>query len=256
MALSAELNRLGVKALHVKPTEAKSSLVIGDAKESLVESLEHFSYLSPFEYSSQKLEFFAKYEVGSEEGVLAMILNFCATKRDERLDSFLENLDIGYISAECNIGEEEMEELALHVKSKYLYICEDLEYHERAENIAKLLSMCQYYCEFNIIYEKLQNDIDKSSLIIADEIEELQSFDGAIVHYIDGDMRLFGSNQFALSNRIKNRDMVLIKTKNNQFQREFVIKDDLKGTIALLESKKQDDTYAYEVSKITRIVNG
>lgn len=256
MSLAYQLNRLGIRALHVKPLQAKSCLVMGNAKGSLIDSLEHFSYLSPFEYADEKLDFFAKYEVGSEEGVLAMILNFCATKKDDKLDKFLENLDIGYISAECNIGEEEIEELALHVKGGYLYICEDLEFHERAENIAKLLSMCQYYCGFNIVYEKLDNSIDTDNLIVADEIEELKSFDGAIVHYIDGDKRLFGSNQFALSSRIKDRDMVLVKTKNSQFHREFVIKDDLKGTIGLLEGKKQEDTYAYEVSKITRIVNG
>lgn len=258
MGLVHKLNKFGIKALHVKPVNPNPCIVIGNAKEETLKDLNSFSYLSPFECENKNIDFFGKYEVGSEDGVLALILNFCALKSDEKLEAFLDELDIGYISAECNIGEEEIEELALHVKGKsgYLYICEDLEFHERVENIAKLLSMCEYYCGFSIIYEKLQNDINQNNLIIADEIEELKSFDGAVVYFVDGNEKLYGSKQFALSNRLQDKDEVLVKTKNHEFKREFVLKTNLKGTIGLLESEKKEDTYAYEVSKITRIVNG
>ncbi len=257
MSLVKQMQNLGVKSFScLEKLDKKPCVVVGNLYGK--EFTSPLFYLSPIEGSFVDLKFFAKYEVGSEEGVLAMLLNFCHVKSDENLEEYLDSLDIGYISAECSVGEEEMEELALELGGQkvYLYICDDLEFHPRANNMAKLLSMCEYYCNFEIVYEKLSNNIEEKNLHIPEDVEEIQSYDGAVVHFINGNEKLFGSNQFAMSSKIKDNDRVLIKTRGKEFRRIFVIDKDLKGTIGLLEDDKHQDTYAYEVSKISRIVNG
>lgn len=259
MRLSSKLKKYGVPCLHAMPLHANPCIVLGNLYEDvdLQKRLDRFYYLSPLELKDENVEFFGKYEVGSEEGVLALLLEFFAIKKDERLDKFLDDLDIGYISAECNIGEEEVSELALHAKGKKpcLVICGDLEFHENADNIARFLSMLSYYGEFLIVYEFLDEDIKGEGLQTPDEIEELKSFDGAVVYFTNKDGNLLlGSNQFALSNRLKDKDMVSIKIKDDELKREFRIDDELKGTIGLLQHEAKE-TYAYEVTKISRIEN-
>ncbi len=257
MGLSNELKDLHVKSFCNRPKDANPCLVIGNlyGEDSLYEDLKSFSLLSPIEFVSEKIEFFAKYEVGSEEGVLALLLEFFAKAEDEKLSEFLNELDIGYISAECSLGEEEVEELALRYKDKspYLLICKDLENHKNAKNIAKLLSMLVCFCNFKIVYENLDKDIENNRLNIADEIEEINSFDGAVVYLNSQSDGLLGSSQFALSNRISDGDRVLVKMEDFEQQEVFRLLKTLKGTIGLLKNKNPKSAYAYQVSKIIRI---
>ncbi len=259
MSLKKYLTNLHVKAFTSIPKENKNPcLIVGNLlskKGQTKEDFYHLSPIAPLDEGFKKLRYFSKYEVGSEEGVLALLLNFCHVKSDERLVRFLDELDVGYISAECSIGEEEFEDLNLHVNKQktVLCICEDLEFHKRAENIAKLLSMIGFYCDFDIVYESLDADIDLDEILIADEIDEIESYDGAVVYFVDGNEKIFGSHQFALANKLKDNDRVLVKTKAKEFERVFVLNDKLKGTTSFLEYEDHKGTYAYEVSKISRI---
>ena len=99
---------------------------------------------------------FLKYEAGSEEGVMALLAN--AILKDADLDdaerSFFNDLDLGYLSAESNIGEEE---ISLMMKSftratkRVLIIGSDMMAHSRAQNIAKLAAMIEKYSEFSLV---------------------------------------------------------------------------------------------------------
>jgi len=99
---------------------------------------------------------FIKYEVGSEEGVVALLadrllkdIELPVKKRE-----FLDSLDIGYLSAESNIGEEELDALAKSLIKKRgfsLIVGEDLYSHPRAKNIAKILGLIETYTDFNIL---------------------------------------------------------------------------------------------------------
>ncbi len=250
MNLSKYLKELSLGSSTICPSTDKL-IVVGNLKRHPLD-VENFYHLSPLADDG-----FSKYEVGSEEGVLALLLNYCFIKSDEGLEDFLDELDVGYLSAECSIGEEEFEELSLQVKGKKttLYICQDLEFHPRAENIAKILSMIAYYCEFEIVYNLADTSAKEVKLSLADEISELLSYDGAVVCFVDGKDKLFGSKQFALANKIQNGDKVSVKLKDKQIQREFVLDKSLKGTTGFLEVDGHKDTYAYEVSRITRIAN-
>jgi NADH-quinone oxidoreductase subunit G len=99
---------------------------------------------------------FVKYEVGSEEGVLALLLKYLIDNSlvQGSLKEYIEELDEGYISAESNVGEEEFELIRkkLNRKNKFsLIIGEDVINHSRANNIAKLSGLIQRYSKFKVL---------------------------------------------------------------------------------------------------------
>ncbi|MFK5974925.1 MAG: 2Fe-2S iron-sulfur cluster-binding protein [Sulfurovum sp.] len=99
---------------------------------------------------------FIKYEVGSEEGVTALLVD--TLLKDVEIPAmvreFLEDLDIGNLSAESNVGEEELEDLnkSLNKKSNFsLVVGSDLYSHPQSQNIAKLLALLEREANFNVI---------------------------------------------------------------------------------------------------------
>ncbi len=99
---------------------------------------------------------FVKYEPGSEEGVVALLANILIdkSKLDEDAKKWLDNLDIGYISAESNVSEEELDEIKAMMwkkKSFTLIAGEDLYKHPKAKNIAKILGLIDRYSNFELL---------------------------------------------------------------------------------------------------------
>ena len=115
-------------------------------------------YMHPIEDSniSNIVTQFIKYEVGSEEGVTALLAN--ALLQDKELPSslkdFLNDLDIGNISAESNVGEEELATLVQSLQKKEgftLVVGSDMYNHPRAAQIAKLIGAIQKYSNFDVL---------------------------------------------------------------------------------------------------------
>ncbi len=99
---------------------------------------------------------FVKYEVGTEEGVLAMLARTLLEGRVDvkKVESFLEDLDEGYLSAESNVGEEEMESIRKSLKRCKrisLVIGEDCINHPRAEQIAKLAALFERFGDMAVL---------------------------------------------------------------------------------------------------------
>ncbi|MDH4944535.1 2Fe-2S iron-sulfur cluster-binding protein [Sulfurimonas sp. C5] len=99
---------------------------------------------------------FMKYEVGTEEGVLALIANELLENVDvdEDTKAFLDNLDLGNLSAESNVGDDElkfMKKSFARAKNNVLIIGSDVLAHERAENIAKLAAIIEKYTTFTLV---------------------------------------------------------------------------------------------------------
>ncbi len=99
---------------------------------------------------------FIKYEAGSEEGVAALLADTLLKDTDlpEAIRAVLNDLDIGNLSAESNVGEEELETLRKSLLKKVGYslvVGSDLYAHPRAQNIAKLLALLEKYAGFNVI---------------------------------------------------------------------------------------------------------
>ena len=97
-----------------------------------------------------------KYEVGTEEGVMAILAN--AILKDADLDederAFFNDLDLGYLEAESNIGNEEIEQMMksfTRAKNRVLIMGNDLIAHKRSDNLAKLAAMIEKYSSFSLV---------------------------------------------------------------------------------------------------------
>ena len=125
-----------------------------ELKNSIVKAIENnsakFVYMHPIDNSDLKPFYtqLIKYEVGSEEGICALLLNTFTSNCDENVRNYIDDLDLGYISAESSAGEEEFEEAfenSLDAKFKTLIIGSDLANHERIENIVQLITLLKKY---------------------------------------------------------------------------------------------------------------
>jgi NADH-quinone oxidoreductase subunit G len=99
---------------------------------------------------------FVKYEVGTEEGVMAMLAKTLLEGSDlsDEAQTFFNGLDEGYLCAESNVGDEEYAHIAksmTRAKRKTLVIGSDVLNHNRASNIARLCAMIETYTEFSVI---------------------------------------------------------------------------------------------------------
>ncbi len=93
-------------------------------------------------------------------------------------ESFFDDLDLGYLDAESNIGDEEIDFMMKsfsRAKNRVLIIGNDLIAHKRSDNIAKLAAMIEKYSSFclvvvpnevNTLGASLICDLDKDEDII------------------------------------------------------------------------------------------
>ena len=116
------------------------------------------AYMHPIEDPEMKniVTQFIKYEAGSEEGAAALLADTLLkeTELPKTLRDFFDDLDIGNLSAESNIGEEELEALrkSLIKKSGFsLVVGSDMYAHPRAAQIAKLIALLEAYAGFNVL---------------------------------------------------------------------------------------------------------
>jgi len=116
------------------------------------------AYMHPLEDPEMKniVTQFIKYEAGAEEGVSALLAETLLREVEvpEAAKTFLADLDIGNLSAESNVGEEELEVLrkSLIKKSGFsLVVGSDLYAHPRAAQIAKVLALLEKYADFNVV---------------------------------------------------------------------------------------------------------
>lgn len=96
---------------------------------------------------------YIKNEVGSEEAALAMIADAFVEDKSSQ-EKFFESLDLGYLSGESNISQEEIDLLkhfSLRKKSRTLILGEDVINHPRAENIAMIAGFLQKSGAFQVL---------------------------------------------------------------------------------------------------------
>ncbi len=99
---------------------------------------------------------FLKYEVGTEEGVMALLAKYLLenVELSDEEKAFFDDLDDGYLSAETNIGEEEftlMMKSLTRTKNRVLVIGNDLIAHKEAQNIAKLAAVIEKYTDISVV---------------------------------------------------------------------------------------------------------
>lgn len=239
----------------LEPSKYDRFLILGTFVHEEFESLKQIQnrpcvYLSPIEDTKYSVDTFIKYEVGSEEGILALLLNFYKNQDDEELEKFLDELDMGYLSAESSVSEEEIEELCRDGEIA-LVLGYDLIQHPKAQNLVKFLTLIAKYTNITIIAPFMDEDICSDEVYFADDVESIDAYNGAVIYKTPFGNRdlLLGSQQFAIANRLQNGSKVSVKEQT----KEFKVVEELKGTIGLLAM--EDSSYRYEIVKIKRVGN-
>lgn len=211
-----------------------------------------------------KSTFFSRYEIGSEEGVLALLArNFLLhVNLPSELKAYFEALDEGYVSAESNLGEEEVEEIeALYESAKrvVLIVGNDLMLHPRAHQIAQLAGMLATYGKVKLyVMGANQATIPLGEPIeTLEEVGTLSSFDGVVVYQCpllkEGeDAYLIGSPQFQVAARVAHHQTIHVMLNHEVYPRTFVCDNSLKGVIALMPWGKAITAYPYHVAKIVK----
>jgi len=111
-----------------------------------------------------------RYEVGTEEGVMALLAQTLlqGADVDEAAQAFLDGLDEGYLSAESNVGDDELQAIARSLsraKHRVLILGSDLIAHGRSENIARIAALIEKYTEFSVVVVPPQTNTLGVSLV-------------------------------------------------------------------------------------------
>ncbi len=213
---------------------------------------------------------FMKYEPGAEEGVVALLAYYLLrdVELPEKTRTFLNDLDLGYLEAESNIGEEEFEdmiELFEGSKKKMLIVGSDIMAHSRVQNIAKLCALIEQNSDFSLLVVPDNKDTistSTDSVVNADieMVEALPEFNGTVIYNIgrdeSGDKSLRGSAQFARAAKISDGDFVSVSFGGQTISRKFKVESELKGTIAInptFDITVDPKRYKFERSQINKI---
>lgn len=127
-------------------------------------------YMHPIADESLKSIYtkYVKYEAGSEDGVLALLANEFVKTSNGTVSAYLNDLDIGYISAESNVGEEEIADIAGRLtrkKSPVIVLGEDLFSHPNSANIAKIAGLFEAFTNFKVLVSPSQTNTLGVSLV-------------------------------------------------------------------------------------------
>jgi NADH-quinone oxidoreductase subunit G len=94
---------------------------------------------------------------------------------DESERAFFDDLDIGYLAAESNIGDEEfahMSQSFSRAENRVLVVGSDMFAHARSENIAKLAAMIEKYTTFSLLVVPSEVNTLGVSLICDLDVDE------------------------------------------------------------------------------------
>jgi len=134
-----------------------------------------------------------KYEVGTEEGVMALLANEILKDADlsESERAFFDDLDLGYLGAESNIGEEEFEFMMqsfIRTKNRVLIIGSDIISHKRSKNIAKLAAMIEKYSTFSLLV--IPNDVNTLGVSLICDFHADEDIDSVVGYNAKGDFTI------------------------------------------------------------------
>ncbi len=206
---------------------------------------------------------FASYEIHTEAAILALILRGILEQTSRLKGHVLEKIDVGYLSSEANMSEEELQELiALIVKAKkrVLVLNREITKHAHSAFLYTLLSELQNYLEIlhipcndsnatTAFYDfkdqewLLETALKEGILPFESELKNLESLEqiseanGSFVYVSYKSLetpRLSFSKQFKIANRIQH-SKAGFQILNKTLECELEESPHLKGLIAILE---------------------
>ncbi len=242
--------------------------------ESINQSKRPYALLRPLQDTRDLQEncLFASYEIHTEAAILALILRGILEKISSLKGHVLEKIDVGYLSSEANMSEEELQELiALIVKAKKRTLVLNREITKHANNtfLYTLLSGLQNYLEIlhipcydssatTAFYDSknqewlLETALKEGVLPFESELKDLESLEriseanGSFVYVSYKSLKtpkLSFSKQFKIANKIKH-SKAKFQISNQTLECELEESPNLKGLIAILEGAFFD-TYPY-----------
>ncbi|PUD63006.1 hypothetical protein C2R77_06840 [Helicobacter pylori] len=242
--------------------------------ESINQSKRPYALLRPLQDTRDLQEncLFASYEIHTEAAILALILRGILEKASSLKGHALENVDVGYLSSEANMSEEELQDLiALIVKAKKRTLVLNREITKHANNafLYTLLSGLQNYLEIlhipcddsdatTAFYDfkdqewLLETALKEGVLPFESELKDLESLEriseanGSFVYVSYKSLKtpkLSFSKQFKIANKIKH-SKAKFQISNQTLECELEESPNLKGLIAILEGAFFD-TYPY-----------
>jgi NADH-quinone oxidoreductase subunit F len=224
-----------------------------------------FIYMHPIDDISlhDKYTQYIKYEAGSEEGVFALLASFFISNGSNECLEYLEDLDIGYLSGESSVGEEELELLVEKLESKKeitLIIGSDIREHKYFDNITKLIRLIDLYTEINVVLLNSDIHIDLSLKAIPNDVDDINNYNGTVVYSVASKEDILkGSSSFAMAAKIKDGDIVHIAYDKFSINKKFQIDSSIRGTIALYpivdpeQEKVMLSGYRFKQVKIQRV---
>ncbi len=131
-----------------------------------------------------------KYEVGTEEGVIALLANEILKDADlpENIRSYFNDLDFGYLDAESNVGDEELSFMSksfARSQNKVLIVGSDLFAHERSANIAKFCAMIEKYSEYSLVV--VPNEINTLGVSLICDLDVDEQTENVVGYNAKGD---------------------------------------------------------------------
>ncbi|WQZ76841.1 hypothetical protein KVJ64_06130 [Helicobacter pylori] len=246
-----------------------SNAYLNENERWILESISHskrpYALLRPLQDTRDLQEncLFASYEIHTEAAILALILRGILEKTSRLKGHVLEKIDVGYLSSEANMSEEELQELiALIVKAKKRALVLNREITKHADNafLYTLLSGLQNYLEILHIpcYDSsattafydfkdqellLETALKESILPFESELKDLELLErmgeanGSFVYVSYKSLetpKLSFSKQFKIANRIQH-SKAKFQISNQTLECELEESPHLKGLIAILE---------------------
>ncbi|WQT25701.1 hypothetical protein E5A82_06150 [Helicobacter pylori] len=241
---------------------------------SINQSKRPYALLRPLQDTRDLQEncLFASYEIHTEAAILALILRGILEQTSRLKGHVLEKVDVGYLSSEANMSEEELQELiALIVKAKKRALVLNREITKHANNtfLYTLLSGLQNYLEIlhipcydssatTAFYDSkdqewlLETAFKEGVLPFESELKDLESLEqiseanGSFVYVSYKSLKtpkLSFSKQFKIANKIQH-SKAGFQILNKTLECELEESPHLKGLIAILEGAFFD-TYPY-----------
>ncbi|WQX77580.1 hypothetical protein KVM95_06100 [Helicobacter pylori] len=232
---------------------------------SINQSKRPYALLRPLQDTRDLQEncLFASYEIHTEAAVLALILRGILEQTSRLKGHVLEKVDVGYLSSEANMSEEELQELiALIVKAKkrVLVLNREITKHAHSTFLYTLLSELQNYLEILHIpcndsnptaafYDSkdqewlLETALKEGVLPFESELKDLESLEqiseanGSFVYVSYKSLetpKLSFSKQFKIANKIQH-SKAKFQISNQTLECELEENPHLKGLIAILE---------------------
>lgn len=263
------LSGSGIRAFDVEKMQEKQFILIGDSVENFASFLEYKGVdiervsgflLHPLHFNPYKNIIHYLYEVGCEEAVIALLANTLKEGKCEKLESFTQNLDIGNLASECNLSEEELEEIARISRSEemILLIGKDIQTHKNAQNIARILALLSQSLErVKIVF--LESCNEKVSLKEQEilPLAEFDSYDGLVVYLQDfGENILEASRQFCnIAKVVENMQIkIVFLDSNKEIEAKVVCNTALKGMVGILKAcNVRDDSFCYKQVKVSKV---